>query len=125
MRWHDATRALAAAAGWAWLLLPLAAEASRAHMAPVTATGMPAAMGQFTVMTGALKSSSATDCPPCISCYMAPAPAAKPPVETDGAPESAAWVHRVGPLRAADGWHVLAPLAPGVPLRIALCRWRD
>lgn len=125
MLWPDAARALVAAVGWAWLLLPLSAEASRAHMAPTTTTGVPAAMAGSMVMAGGPQSSSATDCPPCISCYMAPAPAAKPPAETDGAPESAAWVHRVGPQRAADGWHVLAPLAPGVPLRIALCRWRD
>lgn len=125
MRWPDSARALAAAAGWVWLLLPLAAEASRAHVALATTTGMPAAMGEFVVMADLPPSSWATDCPPCISCYRAPAPAAKPVAESDWTPDPSAGVHLLDPQIPTDGWHVLAPMVPVVPLRIVLCRWRE
>lgn len=126
MRWPDSARALAAAAGWTWLLLlPLAAEASRVHMAPTTTMGAPAVADVFMVMADVPPSSWATDCPPCISCYMAPAPAAKPVAESDWTPNPSARVHLLGPQIPTDGWHVLAPVVPVVPLRIALCRWRE
>lgn len=124
MRWPEAARAGVVAVGWAWLLLPLAANASGAHMVPAMALGEQGDATALMVTALVAESSSAMDCPPCVSCYMGPAPAVKPPAETDR-PSTAAWVHPTGARRDADGWHVLEALPPGVPLRIAFCRWRD
>lgn len=124
MRWLEAARAAVVAAGWAWLLLPLAANASGGHMVPAMAHGAHGDVTALMVMAPGTESSSAMECPPCISCYIAPAPAARPPAETDRPPQ-AAWVHPMGTHHAGDGWHVLKALPPGVPLRIAFCRWRD